>query len=151
MMVPTGDLHTCLAPTAPQSSVLAACHWWFECHSRNQLLHLGTYGVFPVFQICLCQSPVEILWKYWWQSKINWKESRRSCHLQDKNRNKRRFCPCSSCTWLENKAGNQNCPIVPIGCPCVGREHPEELAGHWHLENEWIVLARCLRTTFGMK
>lgn len=48
-----------------------------------------------------------------------------------------------------SEAGARLCPIVPIECPYVRRECPEELAGRWHLGNEWIVLARCLRTTFG--
>lgn len=48
-----------------------------------------------------------------------------------------------------SEAGARFCPVVPIEYPCVRRECSEELAGHWHLGNEWIVLARCLRTTFG--
>lgn len=101
-----------------------------ESHSCAGPWKIGAYSI-PLIFCILRQKPVVAsrhLWsifsipnmhlskprwntaKYWWRSKINRKDNRKSCRLQDKNRNKRRFRPYSLRTWLGNKAGSQELP-----------------------------------------
>lgn len=101
-----------------------------DCRSCAGPQKLGAYGI-PVIFCILQQKPVVAsghLWsvcsipntrlpkprwnsaRYWWWSKINRKDNRKSRRSQDKNRNKRRFRPYSLCTWLRNKAGGQKLP-----------------------------------------